>query len=258
MQTVLPTQTLAEAGESLNIERCGLHDVELTRIYIGPKAGEYFCGVCTQEEVKAEERQRVIDYQKSILKARLVSLDIGKRFWGKTFANYEAKNPGQITALKICQRYADTFADRRKDGDGMILMGKPGTGKNHLAAAVAASVINEGHTVLHTTAIKLVRAFKGTWRKESDDTEGTVVKRFLSPDLLVIDEVGSQFGSQTEQIFLMEVINGRYGDLLPTILLTNLDEPALCACLGDQVVDRFYEGKGQVIVFGWESYRRQG
>jgi DNA replication protein DnaC len=234
----------------------------MSKVVFGPNAGnDWYCPVCTQADADQEQRQKDrderIEKQRQNILARLAALDVGKRFKGKTFENYVVSNDRQRVAVSTCRRYAETFTDRFDSGDSMILAGRPGTGKNHLAAAISTAVVEAGFTVLHTTALKLVRAIKETWGRDKDQTEGEAIARFMAPRLLIIDEVGVQFGSHTEQIYLMEVINGRYADMLPTILLTNLCLEDLTDCLGEQVVDRFYEGKGQVIIFDWNSHRRE-
>lgn len=236
------------------VDFCEKHNINLFQMFRdGAPIHDPYCPDCADEKValRREEEKR------QHLARRLADLDIGKRFRGRTFDEYQVQTKEQTKVKAGCQRYAETFAERRKAGDCLLLMGRPGTGKNHLVAAIAERVTTDGFLVLHTSAIKLVRSIKETWDKHNRTTEAEAVERFLAPDLLIIDEIGAQFGSQTEQVFLMEVINGRYADMLPTILLTNLDAASLSTCLGEQIVDRFYEGKSQVLYLPWDSYRRK-
>ena len=83
-----------------------------------------------------------------------------------------------------------------------------------------------------------------------------MVAGFIRPDLLILDEVGVQFGSETEKMILFEIINGRYEQLKPTIVISNLAD-ALTDYLGERVVDRLREGGGRMLIFDWPSYRRQ-
>lgn len=190
---------------------------------------------------------------------RYARLQVGRRFLSRGFDDYQVDpaNKAQAQALKTCQRYAETFRDRREAGDSLILTGSPGTGKNHLAAAICKAVIDMGLSALHTTALRLVREVKQTWGRNAGLSEAEAIEGFISPDLLVIDEVGCQFGSQAEQIVLMEVINSRYADMRPTVLLSNLPVGELKGILGPQVVDRFYEGKSVVLEMFWPSHRQR-
>ena len=208
-------------------------------------------------EWEEQEERRKWKKQKELITRRYDHLAIGTRFKGCTFDNYYPADEAAAKVKKICQRYAETFGDRRKSGDSLILTGSPGTGKNHLSAAICKAVINANMTALHMTALKLVREIKETWRKGSERSEKEMIDFFLAPDLLAIDEIGAQFGSQAEQVLLMEVINSRYADLRPTILLSNLPVAELENQLGAQVVDRFYEGRSSVLVMEWPSYRRR-
>lgn len=78
---------------------------------------------------------------------------------------------------------------------------------------------------------------------------------FTATDLLILDEVGVQFGTDYEKVIITDIINRRYNDMRPTIILSNLDELELCDYLGARVMDRMFEGGGGVIAFGWDSYR---
>ena len=100
-----------------------------------------------------------------------------------------------------------------------------------------------------------VRSVKETWRPGSEHSERKAIGRFYEPDLLILDEVGVQFGSEAEKIILYDIINGRYERVLPTILISNLPEAELGAYLGDRVLDRMSEGGGVTLAFDWPSKR---
>lgn len=103
--------------------------------------------------------------------------------------------------------------------------------------------------------MRLTRAVKNTWRHGIDSTEEDVIERFASLDLLIIDEVGVQFGSPTEMTILQEIINARYESVLPTILISNLTFEQLKESIGERIVDRVTDGGRNRLAFGWESYR---
>ncbi|CNI29023.1 transposase/IS protein [Yersinia frederiksenii] len=138
----------------------------------------------------------------------------------------------------------------------MVMCGKPGTGKNHLALAIAQYVIRTHESsALFTTALRIARAFKSTWSKTADRTESEVIKIYTDPDLLIIDEVGVQFGSDTEKQILFEIINTRYEKMRPTILISNQTRDELSAFIGERVIDRMNDGGGCTLAFTWDSYR---
>ncbi|WP_043914033.1 ATP-binding protein, partial [Candidatus Regiella insecticola] len=106
-----------------------------------------------------------------------------------------------------------------------------------------------------TSALRLTREVKSTWAKEATKTESQVMKRVTGIDLLIIDEIGVQFGSETEKLILFDIINTRYENMKPTLLLSNLPQEALSTYLGERVLDRMHEGGGCTLAFTWESYR---
>ena len=187
---------------------------------------------------------------------RLDRAGIPARFRNRDFTAYHVETDAQKRALRFCQAYADRFATSvRPKGAGLVLCGGVGTGKTHLAAAIANQVIAEGFTALFIGVAAAVRRVKDSWRKESDVTEQQAIDGFLSPDLLILDEVGVQFGSETEKLFLFEIINGRYEEMLPTVLISNLGKTELADYVGSRVMDRMQEGGGAVVAFDWESHR---
>lgn len=180
---------------------------------------------------------------------------IPKRFLNRVFDNYHAGSEQQNLALNISKHYANNFDDRLANGGGLIMQGTPGTGKTHLACAIANQVISSGYTARFTTVMQLVRQIRATWKRDSEISEDQILKSIIDYDLLIIDEIGVQYETESERLILFDVLNGRYENVMPTILLTNLIDSELSACIGERNIDRIQEGGGAVISFTWDSYR---
>lgn len=211
------------------------------------------CPVCAdlaQKAANEERKEREARERQAELERSFRRSGIPERFMGKSFANYLADTPAKSRALKAAQR----FADSEDGGLSMILCGKPGTGKTHLACAIAAAKIAARKTAAFMTAVGAVRYVRSTYRKDAEMTESEAIGNLCTVDLLVLDEVGVQHGSEHEKMILFDVINDRYANCRGTILLSNLSAEDLQGYLGDRIMDRFREG-GVVIAFDWESHR---
>lgn len=187
---------------------------------------------------------------------------IPPRFQDRELVNYHAETPGQQAALQQASDYAREFSARRRLGTSLIFTGTVGTGKTHLACGIAHALLRSGYTALFTTVGDLIRSLRDTWRKNSHRTESDVLDGYAAVDLLILDEVGVQAGSEDERRLLFEVINRRYSHRLPLVVITNLPLVAeqeggatIQEYLGLRAFDRLREGGGKVVIFDWPSYR---
>lgn len=186
----------------------------------------------------------------------LMAAEIPLRFRTSTLDTYRADTEGQAVALTESRDYVNGFERNWELGRSMMLLGDVGTGKTHLACAIAQQVIRSyGASARYTMAIEIIRDIKMTFDKKSEQTERDVYASLLKPDLLVIDEVGVQHGSDFERQVLFEVIDSRYRQLMPTIVISNLGLAGLRKCLGDRAVDRLTDSGGPAVLFTWASAR---
>lgn len=181
---------------------------------------------------------------------------IPERFRDRHLATYTATLPDQQRALNFAKAYAADFDEISKTGRSALFIGLPGTGKTHLAVGIGLEVMERGHTVFFTTVMRAVRRVKDTWGRESRESQSEAIATLVFPDLLILDEVGVQFGSDTEKLLLFDILNERYERRRPTILMSNLPRDEVSAYLGERVFDRLREDGGKFISFTWESYRK--
>ena len=177
------------------------------------------------------------------------------RFISKGLENYVVECEEQARTFQTASGYAGKFDEALRTGAGLVLIGNVGTGKTHLACAIGNCVRSKGLCVRYSTARNAFETLKDTWRRDSKVTKARALMQYTSPDLLILDEVGVQFGSEAERGLLYDIIDSRYGQLRPSILISNLSWEELVRLLGLRVADRMREG-GELLEFSWESYRK--
>lgn len=144
---------------------------------------------------------------------------------------------GQI--IQVCERFSRQFPDFPLKN--LLLSGGTGLGKTFLSGCIAREVSRRGYSVVYDSAVNLFAAFKdqrfardaGAERQARDDT-----RRYLNCDLLILDDLGSEFNNALSQAALYEVVNGRLQSGRHTIISTNLSVEGLGERYGLQVASR--------------------
>ena len=177
------------------------------------------------------------------------SSNLGQRFMNRTFASFDAKrNP---SAFKKATAYANSenlFSDPK---NSLLFVGGTGTGKTHLAAAIANNLVE-----------KSVQARFGTFQNHLDEIkkefDQSGQKHYLDDikgvPMLVIDDLGKELKTDWTQSVLYDLINYRYEHLLPTVITTNLTVDELTNHCGGAVWSRLYEMCDTIIMQG-KDYR---
>ncbi len=216
------------------------------------------CPACKAEKERAEHEAALAARQAALrgrIEESLAQTAIPQRFVGKTLDNYRAETDGQTKALEVCRAFADNFDRHLKLGTSIIMSGKPGTGKSHLAGAILQAILPR-HVGVYVTLMDLIRMLRDTWRKDSETTESQLLARLQDVPLLVIDEIGVQYGTDGERAILFDVLDRRYRAMRPVILMTNLERDDFRAAIGDRVFDRLTE-VARWLPFDWGSYRAE-
>lgn len=204
------------------------------------------CKQKEQERHMEEEKRQEKDRQR-----RVCFAETNMASW--TFQNDDRRNPKLSDAM---MRYADSFADFKKESRGLLLHGGCGTGKTFFAACIANRLIDDGYKVLMTNFAQLINRMQGMFEGKQE-----FIGSLNRYSLLVIDDLGIErkTDSGVMQEIIFNVIDSRYRSGLPFIITTNLTKDELVKSNDirySRIYDRILERCFPIEVSGG-SRRRQ-
>ena len=131
-----------------------------------------------------------------------------------TFENDDRKNAKISDAMK---RYADGFADFKKEKKGLLLYGTVGTGKSYYAASVANRLIDKGYPVLMTNFSRIINDIQSTF-----DGKQEIIDSLNDYPLVIFDDLGVERQTPFAEEMVYNIINTRSESGLPFLVTTNL------------------------------------
>lgn len=217
------------------------------------------------ERKRAEEEAERNRQMRERIERLLGQSGIKKRFQQRTFPNFKCDTPGRKKCYDIAKEYADNFPIHRAKGDGLYIEGTNGTGKTHLAAAIALQLIEQGIPVICKTSSDLLMDIRRSY-DDSSMNEAQILDIYKRVDLLIIDDLGKEQCSDWSMSTLYSILNDRYEDMKPTIVTTNYNTDALAAALTPKgfdgtkitaIISRLRE-VSRVMTMAWDDARTGG
>lgn len=203
-----------------------------------------------EEKARKEEAERN-------RKQRIVETRMPLEYQTKDFSTFIQETDSQKAAFKLARRFVKGWEKAKAGGYGLLFLGSCGTGKTHLACAIMIELLKEYAFSYprYYKASEIFSSVRSTYQAGSTTNEEETLKFFSSIQLLVIDEVGVQKGSEAEKRILFSILDNRVTSNKPTILLSNLGPKALEELLGDRLYDRV-RSKCVPMLFAGSSMRK--
>ena len=185
---------------------------------------------------ETDDIKQVDDFCRKIVlrkraKALLDKSRIDKRFSLRTFENFNAYDPITKKAKETALDYADNIEKYLDTGTNLIIegAGKVGTGKTHLACAIAQAVMQKGIPAKFINVVSMIAEIK----------ENFQIKNFTDVELLIIDDLGKEKSTEWVCETVYAIINKRYEQMKPTIITTEKPMSSMTS---------HYDDKGKAIL----------
>jgi DNA replication protein DnaC len=190
--------------------------------------------------IEEKVRSQWSAYEKELLDSRMDTIPL--RYRNNTFADY------------VCHDDRDReIVKHMASGKSGILHGSNGTGKTMLAFCAIRKQWEAGRYAQYILAADYFDLIRSSFNG-GDPLK--VLREFTDYDYLVVDEIDKKHGTQTEFVYLYRLINDRYNEMKPTVLISNSNRKDLEAVIGISAFSRV-AGEGKIIEFTGEDYRKK-
>jgi DNA replication protein DnaC len=193
-----------------------------------PDFGKAFPCVCQHDTITTR--------RKANLRA-LSNLDVVA---DKTFDTFILVLPNlsedQLTTLRVAYDQARHYAESPQGW--LLFQGNYGSGKTHLAVAIANYQLERGESVLFMTVPDLLDHLRSTYGPTSEMEYDDLFERVRNSPLLVLDDLGAESATPWAQEKMFQLINHRYLHRLNTVITTNAELDKLDPRIRSRLVDR--------------------
>ncbi len=222
----------------------------------------------TEEELRAAEEQRRAREAEERERERRqlikpLAADLGARYAeGRArLENFEVYHPAQAEVLGRLRAIRATWPEALQRGEGLILMGTVGTGKDHLQAALLYDAARHGLTVRWFSAQDVFSRLRDAMGAGKGDRQGEdeLLRDYERAQVLGISDPVPAVGelSAWNVAQLTRLVDRRYRQLRPTLLTINAaDENDAALRLSAPLYDRLRHG-AEILLCRWPSYRRR-
>ncbi|MBO5878932.1 MAG: ATP-binding protein [Clostridia bacterium] len=222
---------------------------------------KYTCPICS--DTGFTDINMCSCFREALLKENIKSSGIGELIEKQSFDNFSlahfTSDPDlherMEKNLNVAKDFANNFGKASKN---LLLMGPTGTGKTHISTAIAKTVIEKGYDVIYDSTQNIVSAFEADKFKSGYGYSESKSNKYLECDLLILDDLGTEFSSQFTVTCLYNLLNTRLNKGLFTVISTNLSPAELSDKYEDRIYSRIIGSDSRILLFGGKDRRING
>ena len=198
--------------------------------------------------------------REALIKESIASSGIGRLIDKQSFDNFDLEwyRRDKDTYDRMCanlaaaKSYVKSFKDK---GGNLLLIGTTGTGKTHVSTAIARELIHMGYDVIYDSAENVFSDFETDRFRSGYGPHEPKAEKYLRADLLIIDDLGTEFTNQFTLSCLYNLLNTRHNRGLATVISTNLTPEQLEKRYEDRISSRLIGRDTQILVFVGNDHR---
>lgn len=177
-----------------------------------------------------------------------------RELWGRSSvpARHSENIPSQPGPWKDA---LESMKARIGSGFLCVAIGKRGTGKTQLGVNLIRQGCYQLRACLYVKALDIFIDLRETYKGEGG-SERSVIQKYVTPPLLVIDALEERGETPFEDRLLNHIIDKRYDNCADTFLITNQSDIAFAESVGPSIISRIHE-TGDKIICDWESFRKK-
>lgn len=221
---------------------------------------------CQEDEIKRiaaeEERQKNLETFRENQKHSM----LGKKYLGARFENARITDSNKEAFAK-CLNYCKNSREVKSKNIGLYIYGDNSSGKTFLTACICNELVAQGFRCMYTSVPTMIAEIQKSYSKDVAMGQAELVDMLSRQAFVFIDDLGKEFlgrennpsAAKFSEKVLLEVLNARYNNNLPTIFSSNysISELAEIFALDKAILERINEMSTRIIKLEGDNFREE-
>lgn len=207
-------------------------------------------------KIYEEEKQRL----KYNFKQRQKLAMIGEKYLDVRFETAE-RTESNKKIYEACENYVKNASAVLLNNIGLYIYGNNSSGKTHLTACMCNALVEKGYLCTFTSIPKIITEIQDSYHNDTALSQAEIVDTLSRKQFVFIDDLGKEFIGQNKSAFaekiLLDILNARYNNGLPTIFTSNysLDDFILRLGVDKAICERVNEMSTRVYKLEGDNFR---